>query len=432
METDSGQRATLRRREGARGRRERRLRVEARIRLQLCRDAVLVVERASWPERSASSTTAYGHRSDLSRGRGQHRCWRCCRRWHTRSSMPFLGCRRSMVLCRLWWNSWWTCSSSLTRSFLLPSRLSTCPRSSSSASCREPRFASRSWRNSWWKYRRSIPILPCSGVRSSTSKFQFLVLEGDTWSSRSFLLSGQSSTAAQVALERLSERIAEQIVDFPVSRGGLPVFRPGQSSSSSSHDPARVSEALDEPGEGFFRTFPQIQKSATQPPHSGSALPPHSSPWTPAACDASMVLEEEEEESEDEPVEFVEYVQHDGLWWSSPAVLLVACRCRWVTGWPYDMAAPVAHRRPPRRWLTSWSGSPCEHAAQGPGVFGVHSVHQQSVVIPVATQRQVCTALLRRRLLRFHSCSSWTYLSFPSRATTSFGTDSTENSGMSQ
>ena len=132
------------------------------------------------------------------------------------------------------------------------------------------------------------------------------------------LLSGQSSTASQVALERLSERIAEQIVDFPVSRGGLPVFRPGQGSSSSSHDPARVSEALDEPGEWVFRTFPQIQKSATQPPHSGSALPPHSSPWTPAACDASMVLEEEEE-SEDEPVEFVEYVQHDGLW----------CGCEW-------------------------------------------------------------------------------------------------------
>ena len=39
METDSAQRAMLRRREGARERRERRLRAEARIRLQLCRDA---------------------------------------------------------------------------------------------------------------------------------------------------------------------------------------------------------------------------------------------------------------------------------------------------------------------------------------------------------------------------------------------------------
>ena len=42
METDSGQRAMMRRREGARGRRERRLRAEARIRLQLCRDAVRI------------------------------------------------------------------------------------------------------------------------------------------------------------------------------------------------------------------------------------------------------------------------------------------------------------------------------------------------------------------------------------------------------
>ena len=42
METDSGQRAMLRLREGAMGRRERRLGAEARIRLQLCRDAVRI------------------------------------------------------------------------------------------------------------------------------------------------------------------------------------------------------------------------------------------------------------------------------------------------------------------------------------------------------------------------------------------------------
>ena len=139
---------------------------------------------------------------------------------------------------------------------------------------------------------------PCSGVRR---------LQG--------FLPEQSSTAtSSSSLKRISERNVEQIA---VSRGfgeGLQDFLPGQSSSSSSHDPSRGFEALDEPGDGFFRTFPHFQKSATQPPHSGSALPPHSSPWTPAAYDASMVLEEEEE-SEDEPVEFVEYVQHDGCWW---------------------------------------------------------------------------------------------------------------------
>ena len=42
METDSGQRAMSRRREGAKERRERRLRAEARIKLQLCRDAVRI------------------------------------------------------------------------------------------------------------------------------------------------------------------------------------------------------------------------------------------------------------------------------------------------------------------------------------------------------------------------------------------------------
>ena len=137
---------------------------------------------------------------------------------------------------------------------------------------------------------------PCSGVR----RLQGFIPE-------------QSSTATSSSLlERISERNVEQIVDSRGFGGGLQDFRPGLSSSSSSHDPARVSEALDEPGEGFFRTFPQIKKSVTQPPHSGSALPPHSSPWTPAASDASMVLEEEEEEEEESEDELVEYVQHDG------------------------------------------------------------------------------------------------------------------------
>ena len=74
-------------------------------------------------------------------------------------------------------------------------------------------------------------------------------------------LPGQSATALHGSWERFSERIVEQNVDFSVG-GGLQDFRPGQSSSSSSHVPARVSEALDEPGEGFFRTFPNIKKSA--------------------------------------------------------------------------------------------------------------------------------------------------------------------------
>ena len=67
--------------------------------------------------------------------------------------------------------------------------------------------------------------------------------------------------------------------------------------------------------EGFFRSFSKGSKSATLPPHSGSALPPQSSPWTPAACDVPIALEEEESESEGELGYDVEYVKSDGRWW---------------------------------------------------------------------------------------------------------------------
>ena len=67
-------------------------------------------------------------------------------------------------------------------------------------------------------------------------------------------LPGQSPTALHGSQERISEWIVEQNVDFPVG-GSLQDCRPGQSSSSSSHVPARVSEALDEPGEVFFSQF---------------------------------------------------------------------------------------------------------------------------------------------------------------------------------
>ena len=74
-------------------------------------------------------------------------------------------------------------------------------------------------------------------------------------------LPGQSSTVLP-SLERISERIVEQNVEFPVG-GGLQDFLPGQSSSASSSSPAGVCGSADGPVEGGFRTFPQIKKSAT-------------------------------------------------------------------------------------------------------------------------------------------------------------------------
>ena len=111
---------------------------------------------------------------------------------------------------------------------------------------------------------------------------------------------GQGSTA-----------FLEQIGEFPDPVGGHRDFQPAQGSAASSSDlPGQA-------GQGVFRTFPQNKKSATHPPHVRSELPPHSSPWTPAPYDASMVLEEEEEEEEEECEEdlAVEYVEYDNCLW---------------------------------------------------------------------------------------------------------------------
>ena len=88
----------------------------------------------------------------------------------------------------------------------------------------------------------------------------------------------QSSTALLSSGERISERTVEQIVDIP--GGGLQDFRPGQSSSSSSHFPAGVPEALDEPWQGFFSHF--SQKNAKSGSRSRQRVPTSFSPSTPA------------------------------------------------------------------------------------------------------------------------------------------------------
>ena len=152
-----------------------------------------------------------------------------------------------------------TLSSSFVHTHLILSRLSKCPRSCLSMSLSARLCAFRSWRNSWWKCRRSFPIPRCSGLWSSTSTFQFLVVE-DQRSGLQCFSSGQSSTATPSTKKRISERIVEQIV-APVSSGGLHGSFSGHGSSSS-HSPAGVEERADEPGERFFffALFPPDKK----------------------------------------------------------------------------------------------------------------------------------------------------------------------------
>ena len=167
-------------------------------------------------------------------------------------------CRLSMILRRRWCNSCQISCNSFGRSHLIPSRLSKCPRFlpedvSLRTAVREPQLAeqmvdvptivSYSWMQLRVEQNVDIPV-PGRGGRIAG-------LQG--------FFPGQSSTALP-SEERISERIVEQNVDFTVG-GGLQDFRPGQSSSSSSHVPARVSEALDEDGEGFILHFsPKVKK----------------------------------------------------------------------------------------------------------------------------------------------------------------------------
>ena len=167
----------------------------------------------------------------------------------------------------------------------------------------------------------------------------------------------QSSTAtSSSSLERISERNVEQIVDSRRFGGGLQDFRPGQSSSSSSHDPARVSEALDEPGEGFFALFSKFLKVRhnlrTRGRHSlrtrahGRRLlmtrpwclrRRRRSPRTSLSSTCSTMG-----------------VGGGASGSSSPAVLLVAGRCRWVPGWPHYLAASMTHRQWARVTMLRW------------------------------------------------------------------------------
>ena len=126
-----------------------------------------------------------------------------------------------------------------------------------------PTIVSYSWLQLRMEQTVDIPV-PGRGGRSSG-------LQG--------FLPGQGSTALLSFGERICERTVEQTVDPP--GGHLQDFRPGLILSSS-YFPAGVPEALDEPGQGVFRTFHQIKKSAKSGSRSTHGVPASFSPSTPA------------------------------------------------------------------------------------------------------------------------------------------------------
>ena len=140
---------------------------------------------------------------------GQGHCWSPGRRGR-RSGTQASGTswsRLSMLLCCSWWNSCRMFTISSPRVCrLLPSRLFTCPRSSSRTSPRDACVATRNWRNNWWKCRRSHLIPGYSLVWSTTSTFQFLVVVGVVAVSDA-LVSGRSFS---VVRDRAPQRFMEQ------------------------------------------------------------------------------------------------------------------------------------------------------------------------------------------------------------------------------
>ena len=173
-------------------------------------------------------------------------------------------CRFSTLLCRRRWNSSQMCSSSSARLRPILEPVIEVPKiflgdDPMRAVLRDPQLAeqlvevpttvSYSWLQLRMEQTVDIPV-PGRGGRSSG-------LQG--------FLPGEGSTALLSSGECISERTVEQTVDPP--GGGLQDFRPGLSSSYS-YFPAGVPDALDEPGQGGFRTFPQTKKSAKSGLHS--------------------------------------------------------------------------------------------------------------------------------------------------------------------
>ena len=209
------------------------------------------------------------------------------------------GLRRALgTVCvnRRWWNSCRTSCSSSPHSHLFPSRLSKCRRSCLSMFLCDVCVATRSWGNSWWKCRRSYPILCCSGLWSKTWAFQLLVVEGESLVFKVFFP------------DRIQQHVSSRssVFNFQVA--------------SSSRFPA----VLDDADDGIrvvFHTFDRLKKSArvagqvsAQPAGrvSSSTLSAHQ---MARACVAAHLSSGATEVDHD-----VKYMEYNDLWWV----------CQWV------------------------------------------------------------------------------------------------------
>ena len=167
-----------------------------------------------------------------------------------------------------------------------PSRLSKCPRSSSTSSQCELLFPSRSWRNSWWKYLRLSPfyfvVTDCGAERGHSSSAW--------WCAPSSRFSpGQGSTTLPSTHERISERNVEQIVDFP---GGLQDFLPRHGSTASSSSSHGSTWCRGRAVSSGFSHFSLAERSAKLGLHSGSELSADFISSTPSACERGHFSED--------------------------------------------------------------------------------------------------------------------------------------------
>ena len=194
-------------------------------------------------------------------------------------------CRSSMLLCRRWWTSCMTCSSSSTGLSAVPEAVIECPRSTPRTSLCALLCVLRSWQNSWWEVPTTVSYaalllwqaLHGSRQRTVEQNVDIPAVGGSgNWvEGLSGFLPGQSYSMT-----------AEQIVDNPVPRRGfdegLQGFPPGQSSATSRSRQltfqfrtvagmtfllrtADFSNPPDTANLGVFRTFPRFKKSAKIP-----------------------------------------------------------------------------------------------------------------------------------------------------------------------